>query len=337
MIPEEEAGIDPDVLRDGAVRPEKDDDVRPNYSATRSVAIFALDVRSNKTPWPKGRQRRGASDSPASTTTGGVPTSSSDDDDDVGPGASVDDTPEFDFLGRHQWEWLRSALKNSRAAVNIVVSGLQVHPERFPNDGNVVEEWSKFPEARRILYDTILNSGARGPILVSGDVHMAQILRKDCLRSSDVAVAANPERRGLEEAYHHPRTRPLVEVTTSGMTHSWGASFSSQTKNHRLPLKPYAYFVSWTFMTICHLVCPWYDIFDRDSDDPEAATTDAGGGGGGGSTGLQYYLGLNFAEFEFDFDDDPHPHDHGDGDEGGGGALTVRIFGTEAEDRPNWQ
>ena len=127
-----EAGIDPDVVLY---------DVPPNYSTTRSVAIFALDVRSNKTPCPKGRQRRGAPASPASNATGGVPTSSSDDDDDdVGPGTGVDDTPEFDFLGRHQWEWLRSALNNSRAAVNIVVSGLQVHPERFPNVGNVVEE-----------------------------------------------------------------------------------------------------------------------------------------------------------------------------------------------------
>ena len=128
-----------------------------------------------------------------------------------------------------------------------------------------------------------------------------------------------------------------MEVTTSGMTHSWATSFSSQTKNHPLPLKPYAYFVSWTFMTICHLVCPWYDIIDRDSDDPEAATTAAGGGGGGGSTGLQYYLGLNFAEFEFDFgddDDDPRRHDRGERDDGGGGALTVRIFGTEADGPP---
>ena len=121
-------------------------------------------------------------------------------------------------------------------------------------------------------------------MLVSGDVHMAQILRKDCLRSSDVvALALAADDGDGSEGRHTPRTRPLVEITTSGMTHSWGTSFSSQLKNHRLPLKPYAYLVSWTFMTICHLVCPWYDIVFRvDSGEP--------GGGGEGSAGLQYEL-----------------------------------------------
>jgi hypothetical protein len=273
-VPEEEAMIDPDVVRAGGEYAGGGDDVlSPNYSTTHSVAIFVLDVRSNKTPWPRAGRRRD------------VPTSSPDDGGGAPPAATAtataaatdDAMPEFDFLRRDQWEWLRSALANSRAAVNIVVSGLQVHPERFPMaDGNVVEEWSKFPEAHGMLYDAILNSGARGPMLVSGDVHMAQILRKDCLQSSDVvelaALAAGDDGDGLE-GRHQPRTRPLVEITTSGMMHSWGTSFSSQLKNHRLPLKPYAYLVSWTFMTICHLVCPWYDIVVRD---------DSGEPGGGG-------------------------------------------------------
>jgi len=333
-VPEEEAMIDPDVVRVGGGEYAGDDVPSPNYSTTHSVAIFTLDVRSNKTPWPKGRRRRD------------VPTSSSDDEGGAPPAAAAatdDAMPEFDFLGRDQWEWLRSALANSRAAVNIVVSGLQVHPERFPMaDGNVVEEWSKFPEARGMLYDAILNSGARGPMIVSGDVHMAQILRKDCLRSSDVvalaSLAAGDDGDG-SEGRHQPRTRPLVEITTSGMTHSWGTSFSSQLTNHRLPLKPYAYLVSWTFMTICHLVCPWYDIVVRDdSGEP--------GGGGEGSAGLQYELGLNFAEFEFDFgdddddgeDDDPQRRRRdggGDGGDGGdGGALAVRVFGPGVDGPP---
>jgi hypothetical protein len=79
-----------------------------------------------------------------------------------------------------------------RAARDImIVSGLQIHPERFPNDGNVVKEWSKFPESRQLLYDMVLNSGARGPIFVTGDVHMAQILRKDCVKSADIDAADN--------------------------------------------------------------------------------------------------------------------------------------------------
>ena len=75
-------------------------------------------------------------------------------------------------------EWLQAALAKSRATANAIVSGMQIHPERFPSDGNVVEEWSKFPKARQLqlLYDTVLNSGARSPLLVSGGVHMAQAL-----------------------------------------------------------------------------------------------------------------------------------------------------------------
>ena len=181
-------------------------------------------------------------------------------------------------------------------------AGLQVHPERFPNDGNVVEEWSKFPEARHLLYDTILNSGVTSPMIVSGDVHMAQFMSKDCVRASDLirSSTSNPQ-----------VVRPLVEITTSGMTHSWGTSFSSQPKHHRLPLKPYSYFVSRVFMTICHLVCGWNDILIQSTKEES----------GRGKAGLQYYLGLNFAEFEFDF----HNEDEGKG----GGTVTTRIFGKE--------
>lgn len=45
-VPEDEALIDPDVT------PGRNDSAKPTYSTTHSVAIFVLDVRSNKTPWP---------------------------------------------------------------------------------------------------------------------------------------------------------------------------------------------------------------------------------------------------------------------------------------------
>lgn len=304
-VPDEDARIDPAFIRNG------ESHFPPTYSTTHSVAIFALDLRSNKTPWPRGKQKRG------STGDNGIVSMTSNN-------SSGVETPAYDFLGKNQWEWLRSALNNSRATVNIIISGLQIHPERFPNDGNVVEEWSKFPEARQLLYDTILNSGARSPIFVSGDVHMAQIMRKDCVRSSDI----NEEQlnKGINDL---PQTRPLVEITTSGMTHSWGTSFRSQIKNHRWPLKPYSYFISRTFMTIAHAAVPMFDLviktldFTKDGDNPKATV-------GGGSLGLQYYLGLNFAEFEFDFDNDVQ-NNISDSD---GGAFTVRIFGTKVDGPP---
>mmetsp|Transcript_16622 Transcript_16622/g.35917 ORF Transcript_16622/g.35917 Transcript_16622/m.35917 type:complete len:661 (+) Transcript_16622:84-2066(+) len=304
-VPDEDAKIDPDIT--GGTNTE---DV--NYSTTHSVAIFALDVRSNKTPWPKGKQT-------ITTTTAK---------DDIRSNSTSINAPMLDFLGQHQWEWFQSALANSRATVNIIVSGLQIHPERFPNDGNVVEEWSKFPEARQMLYDMILNSGVRSPLLVSGDVHMAQIMRKDCIPSSAIMNGSSFK--------SSPQTRPLIEITTSGMTHSWGTSFSSQPKNHRMPLKLYTYFVSRVFMTVCHFVCPWNDIVIRTVEDvnreadERAARQDEDNEKhllSGGRTGKQYYLGLNFAELEFDF------HDEEDGGNSGG-AVTARIFGKQENEPP---
>lgn len=282
-VPEYEAMIDPDVV---IVKNE----TTVNYSTTHSVAVFALDVRSNKTPWPKGKHH------------GNNPTAYS-------SSSSSIDVPALDFLGVEQWEWLKSALANSHATVNVIVSGLQVHTDRFPNDGNVVEEWSKFPESRDMLYDMILNSHVKSPLLISGDVHMSQFLRKDCVRSMDVQKLNNDETKS------QPPKRSLIEVTTSGMTHSWGTSFSSQPKHHTWPLWPYSYLVSRTFMTLCHFVCPWNEIITRNM-----------GQEGDLAAGKQYYLGLNFAELEFDFANEEDNSDSG--------AVRVRIFGKKENEPP---
>ena len=301
-VPEHEAMIDPDVVDKSASSSSSDNTTAVNYSTTHSVAVFALDVRSNKTPWPKGKHHNSAVDNSAPNS-----------------GNSSLNIPTFDFLGAQQWEWFQSALANSQARVNIIVSGLQVHTDRFPNDGNVVEEWSKFAESRDMLYDTILNSGVKSPLLISGDVHMSQFLRKDCIRSSDVQKW-DSETKTMEQS--SPPKRSLIEITTSGMTHSWGTSFSSQPKHHTWPLWPYSYLVSRTFMTICHFICPWNEIIVRKmgNNDDDAAQLD-------GPTGKQFYLGLNFAEIEFDFlDNEKDAPDRG--------ALSVRIFGKKEYEPP---
>jgi alkaline phosphatase D len=149
----------------------------------RSVAIFLIDCRSHKTPWKKGF-----------------------------PGKYF---PEYDadFLGDEQWKWLEAALDRSTAQVNVVVQGLQVHADRY-FDGNLVEDWSRFPNSQHRLYQTILQSGVSAPVLVSGDVHMAELLRKDC--------------RQLPIGEGDPATRTLLEVTVSGMTHSWGTNICAR-------------------------------------------------------------------------------------------------------------
>ncbi|KAL7480969.1 hypothetical protein ACHAW6_006645 [Cyclotella cf. meneghiniana] len=314
-VPEHEALIDPDVT------PAKNDSAEPTYSTTHSVAIFVVDVRSNKTPWPNKNKHS----TPKQSTT-------------ITPQDSTlnqTHSPTHDFLGQHQWKWLRSALSNSRATVNILVSGLQIHPQRFPNDGNILEEWSKFPEAQQLLYDTVLNSGVSSPLFVSGDVHMSQILRKDCVRRQVL------DEWDRSEASRMPAMRPLIEVTTSGMTHSWGTSFSSQPKHHRWPLWPYSYFISRTFMTVAHYVLPWRDLVIRTAQDVEREERDGSTSHIGGKIGKQFELGLNFGEFEFDFGGNSNICRLANNDCNGSdnqiprdGAVTVRIFGKEANQSP---
>jgi len=105
-VPESVAQIDPDVITSDNISSSE----TPGYSTTHSVAIFALDVRSNKTPWPKGKQIH--------TESTIQDTNSS----------SSNNIPILDFLGEQQWLWFEQALNNSHATVNIIVSGLQVHP-----------------------------------------------------------------------------------------------------------------------------------------------------------------------------------------------------------------
>ena len=168
LLSDVEAGIDPDV--------------EPNTTplSTKSVAVFLIDVRSQKSPWSRD----------------GIKTDY-----------------QGDFLGEKQWKWLEAALQRSTASVNILVSGLQVHPDRFIS-GKVAEEWSRFPMAQHRLYQALLQSNVQSPLIVSGDVHMGEFLRRDCKIVGEYSTVAP--------------MRTLIEMTTSGMTHSWGTYFCSR-------------------------------------------------------------------------------------------------------------
>mmetsp|Transcript_36065 Transcript_36065/g.82134 ORF Transcript_36065/g.82134 Transcript_36065/m.82134 type:complete len:448 (+) Transcript_36065:44-1387(+) len=103
------------------------------------------------------------------------------------------------LLGEEQWEWLEETLRTSESQVHIVVSGIQVLPYRA-----FTENWAKFPKEQARLIRLLLSSGVPGVLLVSGDVHMAEVSSVLCThRDSDSA-------------------RQLLEVTSSGLTHSTG-------------------------------------------------------------------------------------------------------------------
>lgn len=125
-----------------------------------------------------------------------------------------------DFLGDEQWEWLESELSDDSVDVFFLGSSIQI----LPAEKMVEETWGKFPNARERLLRLILKSRAvkknendgndesvdkmggsltkrmRMPhvFLLSGDVHSGELLQANCVDG-----------------------RRLIEVTSSGLTHSF--------------------------------------------------------------------------------------------------------------------
>ena len=97
-------------------------------------------------------------------------------------------------LGKDQWTWLEQELMESKAQVNVVVSSIQVL-----TTNPTVESWGHFPYERQHLLK-LLGRGISGLVVLSGDVHHAEIL-------DPLAALLMKERRSF------------LEVTSSGMTH----------------------------------------------------------------------------------------------------------------------
>jgi hypothetical protein len=261
----------------------------------RSVAVFLLDVRSNKDPWPTS--------SPSSPSKRWL--------DRYRPDYASD------FLGEEQWRWLEASLRRSKARINLIVQGLQVHPDRY-YDGNVVESWGRFPKSQHRLYQTVLKSGAANPVLLSGDVHMSELLLKEC-------------RQPKKHPRHHDSTssdprRYLLEVTASGMTHSWGGPSLCARPHSSAPCRSGVVAGSLhAGMTWAHASGAWTDLVDtrhpavRSLLDPSSSSSADGKGDGEEEAplpvprlGLQFVLERNFCELEFDWDR---------------GRMWVRFFG----------
>ena len=113
-----------------------------------------------------------------------------------------------DMLGDAQWAWLERELNGSDAQWHLIGSSVQFIPNHHATlcpatdfDGSpiMVESWAHFPRERRRMLSLLERTRTEGAVFLSGDVHMGEILR-------------NPA--GCMMPY------PLLEVTSSGMTHS---------------------------------------------------------------------------------------------------------------------
>lgn len=120
-----------------------------------------------------------------------------------------------DMLGEEQWKWLHALLRNAtddlgpprvasaspalkdRCALTLIGSGVQVFSDEKPT-----EHWGHFPTSRGRLLEALYDARFERFVFLSGDVHYADL--------AIVAASANPLRI------------PLIDVTSSGLTHSVG-------------------------------------------------------------------------------------------------------------------
>lgn len=103
-----------------------------------------------------------------------------------------------DMLGEEQWKWLEGELGEENIDLFLLASGTQF----MPDDRLFPESW--FVPSKQRLYDLIKQSEKR-VILLSGDVHYGEIMELPC----------SCETIGY----------PLIEMTSSGMTHYFGDGY----------------------------------------------------------------------------------------------------------------
>ncbi|MEY3320497.1 MAG: hypothetical protein RLZZ417_80 [Bacteroidota bacterium] len=98
-----------------------------------------------------------------------------------------------DILGEEQWKWLKNELTQSEADFHIIANGIQIIPEE-----QGFEKWANFPKARTRLFNLLAETKPKNPVLLSGDRHIAEYSR------------------------FKTNTLDVPEITSSGLTHTWG-------------------------------------------------------------------------------------------------------------------
>ncbi|XP_049849898.1 uncharacterized protein LOC126320448 [Schistocerca gregaria] len=78
-----------------------------------------------------------------------------------------------DLLGEEQWRWLEQELSQSRAKIHIIGSGIQILPDNLI----IQEYWNTYPSSRRRLFELFKTYKTPNVLLISGDVHHAEILK----------------------------------------------------------------------------------------------------------------------------------------------------------------
>ena len=110
------------------------------------------------------------------------------------------------MLGAAQWGWLEKELNDSKADFNIIVSSVQ-----YLSNEHGFETWGNFPHEVDKLANIILDSKARGVIILSGDRHISEF--------------SSTKITGMEY--------PLIDFTSSGLTHAY-RGFTGEPNKYRV-------------------------------------------------------------------------------------------------------
>lgn len=150
----------------------------------RTVQILMLDLRFNRTPLVADPAlKQGYAAMVMKAKLGGGPMK----------GWYVPNLdPAATLLGEAQWAWLAERLAEP-ADVRLIVSSVQLAAE-----GTGWEGWNNFPLERQRLVDLIREKRAEGVVVISGDMHYADLSRWDT-----------------------PACYPLWDLTSSGLTEVW--------------------------------------------------------------------------------------------------------------------
>jgi alkaline phosphatase D len=105
----------------------------------------------------------------------------------------IRDTFEADILGEEQWAWLEETLMISQETFIFIASGTQI----LPFTRLTTESW--YSKSRERLFELIGKVKKNGIVLLSGDIHCAELLKTFCVHP-DI---------GYE----------IYEITSSGMSH----------------------------------------------------------------------------------------------------------------------
>lgn len=79
-----------------------------------------------------------------------------------------------DFLGKNQWLWLEKELKESKAQVHFIMTGIPFLPPDIPGS----EEWANKPMQQQKLLNLIKVNKIPGVVFLSGDKHFGAITER---------------------------------------------------------------------------------------------------------------------------------------------------------------